>query len=73
MPCWAFFYLHSCINSSWYRFSKVLDAFFRDFASNRCNSITQLTKNSLRVQCDYKRRHCQLWYLNNAQVLNVRI
>ncbi len=42
VPGWTNFCLQNCLNSSWHRFNKVLEAFLRDFGPYWHDSITQL-------------------------------
>ncbi len=40
VPGWTPFCLQNCLNSSWYRFNKVLETFLRDFGPYCHDSIT---------------------------------
>ncbi len=42
VPGWTPFCHQNCLNSSWHRFNKVLETFFRDFGPYWHDSITQL-------------------------------
>ncbi len=42
VPGWTPLCLQNCLNSSWHRFNKVLETFFRDFGPYWHDSITQL-------------------------------